>query len=209
MTVDTRKFTHTFTTGERNLIIFALGLIYPGLIRTETMQLVSPLQYLDLASRLIDQPADSPAKSGTAQAQMILSAPQVSADSPTVSDKPVMGSRTQQVASTGECSGKTQPVSAENSLRDRWAHGRNGNAITEIPKGAETFTVDLQTVKDKPTNGKDRKIVSFTNPDGRGWLEASAWDPELFPYLANRIGQRTTLYITRKEKYLNIVGLRA
>jgi len=96
-------------------------------------------------------------------------------------------------------------------LRDRWARDRNGNPITEMPKGAETFTVDVKAMVRKDSSGKERMIVTFTKPEGQGFFEASAWDPELFPFLATRVKQRSTLYIqTSKDgKYLNIVGVRA
>ena len=61
----------------------------------------------------------------------------------------------------------------------------------------------------KTGTGKVRTIVQGTDALGATW-QASVWDPDLFPHVANRVKQKTKFFVSRTGeggKYLNIVGL--
>lgn len=183
--MEPRSYTFTFSDNERKFLIFAMGALLPGL-RTETMPLLMPTEFLALHSRLVDAKPDSRAaaeQSGHEAAKAMLTPP----------------------------AAPPQPPLPE--LRDRWARGKDGEA-RPFPANAEsvTFTIDKVTPVEKPANGGNPYMrVAWEKPPsmGRGFLEAKCWDPELWPFLANRVKQTTLVYITRKGTYINIVGLRA
>jgi hypothetical protein len=94
------------------------------------------------------------------------------------------------------------------TLSDRWARNKNG-VETPNPEGCETIECDIAKLEDKPSNGKPRKIVTWSMPGERGFAHAACWDEKLFPYLANRLKQRTTLHLLHNGDYTNVVGVRA
>jgi hypothetical protein len=94
-------------------------------------------------------------------------------------------------------------------LRDRWQRNKKGEEVPN-PDGYETHTVDLWKAESAPTReGKPRWKITWPSPNGQGYIDGSCFDEKLFPFLANRVKQRTTIYVVRNGKYLNVVGVRA
>lgn len=85
-------------------------------------------------------------------------------------------------------------------LADRW--------IKKKPDAFETIEAPIVKIEDKTgANGPFLKVTR-TN-QGRGFAYASVFDSELFPFIRSRLQQRTTLYVVKSGKYINVVGVRA
>ena len=181
-----RKFTYTFNANERFLLVFALARLFPELhvAPLETSIVPSAVDCMAVLNRLMEQPADPETKPANHET------------------KPNGSETAKALLRPPAATSETAPM-----LRDRWARNRDGSECTEIPRDAESLTVEIQKVQPRGDGDKRRMVVSFSNPNGRGWLDAAAWDEHLFPFLANRVKQRTLLYVVRKDKYLNIVGV--
>jgi hypothetical protein len=94
--------------------------------------------------------------------------------------------------------------------RDRWARDRKGNEVPN-PDGCETRTVKLMKAERKDLDtGAPRMKVAWPGPE-RGFVDANCFDEKLFPYLAQAKGSGNplTIYIMKKDKYLNVIGVRA
>lgn len=91
---------------------------------------------------------------------------------------------------------------AHNSTREVWAPKFSASA-----PGVESLQFEPIKVERKDT-GKGKRLVVLYNSAGRN-IQASCWHEELFAHIANRTRQRTTFYVTRKDRYINIVGIAA
>jgi hypothetical protein len=87
-------------------------------------------------------------------------------------------------------------------LTDRWARKKPDRPY-------ETIEAIPVAVEKRHSAGTDYIQVSWQNPQGRGYLYATVWDKVLFPFVESRLRQKTTFHVTRKDKFINIVGLRA
>jgi hypothetical protein len=104
------------------------------------------------------------------------------------------------------------PITVPNvvELKDRWQRSKKG-AEVPFPEGCETIEAELWKVESKPTQeGKPRWKITWAAPNGgQGFVDGSCFDEKLFPFLANRVKQKTVLYVVKNGKYLNVVGVRA
>lgn len=88
---------------------------------------------------------------------------------------------------------------------DRWAKKYQPDG-----KGSTVLNVTPAKIEKKATSkGDPMLVVSYENPAGRGFANASVFDEELFSWVSSRIKQPTTFYVTKNGKYTNIVGVRA
>jgi hypothetical protein len=140
-----------------------------------------------LVTKLVNAPIFVESESGgTAAARSVLSPPQQASPAAAPSPTPV------------------------DTVRDRWARDRKGNEQPN-PEGVEAFTVRLVKAERKDLeSGAPRMKVAFPGV-GRGFIDANCFDEKLFPWLAagTKNGKDTTIYIVKKDKYKNIVGVRA
>ena len=90
----------------------------------------------------------------------------------------------------------------------RWASGKyDRDSVEQITLTPSMIKrEDVEKAGEKPT---PRLTVSWQNRQGRGYLYASAWDMDLFPWIAARAKQETAFYVVHKGKYTNIVGVKA
>ncbi len=105
-------------------------------------------------------------------------------------------------------SGHVPPVLPE--PRDRWARDRKGNELPN-PEGCVAREVNLWKTEQKPSkkaNGKPFLKVTWQSHE-RGYVDANCFDSQLFPWLINSQGKKTTLYLVKSGEYLNVVGVRA
>ena len=91
---------------------------------------------------------------------------------------------------------------AINHTRELWA-----TKFSASTPGVESLQFEPIKVERKDTPKGERLVVLYTSA-GRN-IQASCWHEELFGHIANRTRQRTTFYVTRKNNYINIVGLLA
>jgi hypothetical protein len=97
--------------------------------------------------------------------------------------------------------------------RDRWARDRRGKELPH-PEGCATREVLIWKTEQKTAKGKGGKPgmaflkVTWESQD-RGHVDANCFDSQLFPWLINQSGKRTTLYLVKSGDYLNVVGVRA
>lgn len=96
--------------------------------------------------------------------------------------------------------------------RDRWARDRKGNELPN-PEGCEAHTVHLwkaEIVKRKDAEKTNFMKLAWDAPNGRGSVDASCFDVNLFPYFLAALKQSSvTLYTVRNGSYLNVCGVRA
>lgn len=93
-------------------------------------------------------------------------------------------------------------AAAATPAREHWAPKFSASS-----PGVESLPFEPLKVERKDTGGKPRLLVLY-NSAGKN-IQASCWHEELFGHIANRTRQRTTFYVTRKDRYINIVGLAA
>lgn len=86
--------------------------------------------------------------------------------------------------------------------REHWAP-----KFSASTPGVESLAFEPLKVERKDTPKGERLVVLY-NSAGRN-IQASCWHEELFGHIANRTRQRTTFYVTRNDRYINIVGLAA
>jgi len=185
--VESPTYTLVLTEAERKMLIFCMGAMVPN-IRYETIRLLTPDEFNDLAVRLIDSRPDKKslnASSGTDQARAILSPPaQVPAAVPT-----------------------TAPIVAH----DRWARDRHGNELPN-PEGCVAQAVRVWKVETKKQRKDETAAyvkVTWESPTGVGYVDGNCFDAKLHPWLIRVQGTKTTLYTVRNGDYLNVVGVRA
>jgi hypothetical protein len=93
--------------------------------------------------------------------------------------------------------------------RDRWARDRKGNELAN-PEGCAAREVTIWKTEQKP--GKKDKAKTFLKvtwqSQERGYVDANCFDSQLFPWLINQAGKKTTLYLVKSGEYLNVAGLR-
>jgi hypothetical protein len=98
------------------------------------------------------------------------------------------------------------PAASPIEQRDRWARDRKGNELPN-PEGCNSADVHIWKTEQKE---KYLKVTFQTN--GYGYVDANCFDQQLWPWLitcAAESSKPTRLYLLRKDKYLNIVGVRA
>jgi hypothetical protein len=95
-------------------------------------------------------------------------------------------------------------------LKDRWQRSKKGVEVP-FPEGCETIEAELWKVEPNPTRqNQPRWKITWAAPNGgQGFVDGSCFDEKLFPYLANRVKQKTVLHVVKNGKYLNVVGVRA
>ncbi len=140
-----------------------------------------------LVTKLINAPIFVEAPTGgTQQARAVLAPPQVSPTSP---------------------SGHVPPLLPE--PRDRWARDRKGNELPN-PEGCVAREITIWKTEQKTgkkANAKPFLKVTWQSQD-RGYVDANCFDSQLFPWLINSQGKKTTLYLVKSGEYLNVVGVR-
>lgn len=191
------SYTLTFSDRERDALIFALGGSFRN-VRDGVNMFITPAEYLAMSQRIMHAKPDAQAarqQSGTEAARAILERPQDPAKPASSPVPPV-----------------TQPVTEGGAvLRDRWARNQKGQHVPN-PEGCCAVTVKVLRISDAPPRNdpsKQRKKVTYAGRTG-GAVDAFCWDPELFPFVANRLGaEDTTLHVLTVGKYANIVGIRA
>ncbi len=72
----------------------------------------------------------------------------------------------------------------------------------------ETIEVTPREISRRDTPKAPRLVVSWQG-QGPGYSFASVWDENLFLHVFTRVSKKTLFYITRKEKFITIVGVRA
>ena len=89
---------------------------------------------------------------------------------------------------------------AGESTTDRRETGTSvkSGALPPVPAGAELMVLKPTAI----TNYETRILVSTTT------VTLSCWRPELFDAVRARLNKSTTFYVVRKERYLNIIGLK-
>lgn len=95
--------------------------------------------------------------------------------------------------------------------RDRWARNRKGAEVPN-PEGCEMQSVHLwktEQKKNKTTGKPDYLKVTWQSSHSSGYVDANCFDAQLFPWLINSQGKKTTLYTVHSGQYLNVVGVRA
>jgi len=172
------KHTLVINENERLLLIFSLGRAGLAAIATEKDE--EPAQSLELLSRLAQLHRD----------------PDPAHKTPTPVHAPPAA-----VHETPAPAPKPEPRPEFIPPREHWAPKFSAGS-----PGVESFTIEPSKIDRKDVNDKKRLIVLF-NHAGKKNLQASCWHEELFGAIANRARQRTTFYITRKQSYINIVGL--
>lgn len=89
------------------------------------------------------------------------------------------------------------------ATRDRWARDRQGNEVPS-PDGAEKRRITIWKTK------QAEKFLKVTWQSAeRGYVDANCFDKELWPWLIKQSGHPTDVYLVKKDKYLNIVGVHA
>lgn len=186
------SYTVSLSDRERAAVIFALGNIFPHLVDSPGGFFLARPEFLNLSKRIMEMRPDGQAArsmSGTAAAQAIASRP-----TPPAQSSPEM------------------PAAVE--LKDRWQKSTKGIEIP-FPEGCAKIEAVIFKIEDAPPrNDKNRPRKKVTwevgaPQGGRGYMDAFCWDIDLFPFLANRIKQRTTFYIVRAGQYTNFVGIHA
>jgi hypothetical protein len=181
---DPRTFTVTLTQQERSTIMFALGAYTGGVLNTmnrETFIFLDLDGLLALATKLMDAPPIPSLPPFPYQ--------QAQAPNPgrSVPDRQI------------------QPV----ELADRWARNKKGEEVP-FPEGYQAVEVRLERLdRNDLKNGQPRMMVVYSVSGQTGFGNASCFDEKLFPFLANRLKQHTWLFVVHKDKYLNVVGVRA
>lgn len=99
-----------------------------------------------------------------------------------------------------------QPVvhqTAGESATDRRASGTTvkSGALPPVPAGAEELICTPLSLKNV-----GKRIVLGTAEHGYGIV--SCWKSDLFDAVRARLNKPTTFYVVRKDKYLNIVGIK-
>jgi hypothetical protein len=94
-------------------------------------------------------------------------------------------------------------------VRDRWARDRKGKEVPN-PKGSYAVAVRIWKAERRDLPDFPRLKVTWQNQE-KGYTDAACWDENLFPFLAvaSKNPQPTTIYLTQKDAYLNVVGVRA
>lgn len=94
-------------------------------------------------------------------------------------------------------------------VRDRWARDRKGKEVPN-PKGSYAIAVRIWKTERRDLSDRLRLKVTWQNLE-KGYTDAACWDENLFPFLAvaSKNPQPTTIYLTQKDAYLNVVGVRA
>jgi hypothetical protein len=185
--VESPTYTLSLSEADRQMLVWCMGLMIPNL-RHETIRLLNPDEFMNLAQRLQTAKPDQRAinaASGTDHARAILAPPP--AQVPAVASKPA-------------------PIAA----RDRWARDRKGNELPN-PDGCTSGEVNIWKVEQKPpkrANGKPYMKVTWQSKE-RGYVDANCFDSQLFPWLIGQQGKPTVLYLVRSGEYLNVVGVRA
>jgi len=108
-----------------------------------------------------------------------------------------------------------QPTTPE--LRDRWARDRKGNEVPwptgptgEPCEEREVHLWKAEIVKRKDASKTAFMKLAWDSPARKGSVDASCFDPNLFPWLLAALKASTvTLYVVRNGEYLNVVGERA
>jgi len=76
-------------------------------------------------------------------------------------------------------------------------------------EAVEQITVTPTRIERKDlADGRPRLKIMWPSR-GRGYIEASCFDETLFPWIAARLKQEAVLYVVHKDKYTNVVGVRA
>jgi hypothetical protein len=134
-------------------------------------------------------------KSGTQAARAVLSPP---ANPPS----PLRGGET---AAPPAAVRTSTPI----EVRDRWARDRKGKEVPN-PKGSYAVAVRIWKAERRDLSDRPRLKVTWQNQE-KGYTDAACWDENLFPFLAvaSKNPQPTTIYLTQKDAYLNVVGVRA
>ena len=57
------------------------------------------------------------------------------------------------------------------------------------------------------TEQKDKYLKVTWQSQERGYVDANCFDQSLWPWLINQKGQLTRLYLLKKDKYINVVGV--
>jgi hypothetical protein len=79
-------------------------------------------------------------------------------------------------------------------------------------RDAEVVMLVLSKVERKDVSKEDKTIPRLNvswQKQGKGYAYAAVWDEALFPYVANRVRQKTKFYLQHKGEYLNIIGVEA
>jgi hypothetical protein len=192
--VNDRTYTIPLSDVERQTLIFCMSAVVGGNLRTETTLLPGPEKFGALYTKLIDAQPDRPAIPGSLS----------SGSRP--SENSSLGSP--QNRATAGVEGRAAPPPIE--LRDRWARNRKGEEVPN-PEGCERLEVELwktELKKPRKPGGDDYMQVTWQNT-GVGYSDANCFDKLLFPWLANRVRQKTVLHVVKNGKYLNVVGVRA
>jgi hypothetical protein len=187
------SYTITFSEQERDALIFALGIAFRNVREGVGQFFLSPVQYLEMSQRVMHAKPDAVAaktQSGTQAAQQMLSRP---------------ATPPPQTPPAPEPPAPYQP-------RDHWAHDKKGKE-QPFPEGYEAIEVEIWKMEDAPPRhapSTQRKKITWPNGQ-RGFCDAFCWDASLFPWIANRIKGKATLYIVHSadKKYSNIIGIRS
>jgi hypothetical protein len=151
-----------------------------------------------LVTKLINLPVNAPPtidNGGTQAARAVLSPPA----------NPPSPSRGGETAAPPAAARASTPI----EVRDRWARDRKGKEVPN-PKGSYAIAVRIWKTERRDLSDRLRLKVTWQNLE-KGYTDAACWDENLFPFLAvaSKNPQPTTIYLTQKDAYLNVVGVRA
>ena len=127
---------------------------------------------------------------------------------------PNAGARQDEQLSGGVSSGRTQGGDQSQCVaqsepgkfpaQDRWAK----NVEAPDKDVALRLSITPCAIEVKMAKNGECQIVTWQN-QGRGYLKATCFQKELFPWIASRKNQLSMFYAIKKGAYTNIIGVRA